>query len=90
MRNVATLITLFDLWCLLAIGSAVDVFLTRSLPVQLVNDVVLMGITYFWLRQFLPQHRHAGIYYQLSWGLRELALALPMVLFVVALIKNFI
>lgn len=90
MRNVATLITLFNLWCVVAIWIAIDVFLTSSLPVQLINDVVILGVTYYWFHRFLPQHRTANVYYRLSWGLRELTLALPVILFGVALIKKFI
>ncbi|WP_125582668.1 hypothetical protein [Levilactobacillus cerevisiae] len=90
MKTTTPLLALYDIWCLFAIGLLPAIFLGKSFTIQFVNYLLILLLTFFWLRHFIGDNRQATRMHLVSWGLRWFTLGLTCVLFMISAIANYL
>ncbi|WP_047021823.1 hypothetical protein, partial [Levilactobacillus brevis] len=87
MKDSRSLVLYYDIWCFAAIGLLV-IFTGWSFPQQVFNTIVVMVVTFLWMRRGLSQVRQNSLYYRLSWYLRLIVLGFSAALLIFAVLKQ--
>lgn len=90
MKRTGTFIAIYDVWCVLALAMLPSIFMNHSLTAQIINYVLITGISYWWLKDFLKANKTVGRFYQLSYYLRNVTMILPIISLLVSVVMKLV
>lgn len=86
MKTTTPLLVFFDLWCFLSIALLPAIFRTSNFYEQLINYIIILGITYYAFHGFIANNRGVTHMHTFAWALRRITLGLTLAVFTISVI----